>query len=106
MLNDHPVFVVMAVAVVAPLLAEIPVGLRVPGVVLEVLLGIVVGPQRLVLIEPDTFLSKMQLVGTAAVLFMAGLEIDFGHIRGRALSLGLRGWVASVALAFAALGLV
>jgi Kef-type K+ transport system membrane component KefB len=106
MLSDHPVLVVMAVAVVAPLLAEIPLGLRVPVVVLEVLLGIVIGPQLLGLIEPGAFLSKMQIVGTSAVLFMAGMEIDFGHIRGRALSLGIRGWVASVALGFAAVGLL
>ena len=43
-LSDHPIFVVMAVAVAAPLLAEIPIGLRVPVVVLEVLLGVLVGP--------------------------------------------------------------
>jgi H+/Cl- antiporter ClcA len=43
-LVDHPVFVVFVVAVAAPLLAELPVGRRVPIVVLEVLLGIVVGP--------------------------------------------------------------
>lgn len=34
-----------------------------------------------------------------AVLFMAGMEIDFKCIRGRPLSLGVRGWIASLVLA-------
>ena len=34
------------------------------------------------------------------------MEIDFEQIRGRPLSLALRGWVASVGLAFAAVGLL
>lgn len=106
MLSDHPVFVVMAVAVVAPLLAEIPIGLRVPVVVLEVLLGILIGPHVLGLIEPDVFLIKMQVVGTAAVLFMAGMEIDFAGIRGRPVTLALGGWLASLALAFGAVGVL
>jgi len=106
MLNDHPVFVVMAVAVIAPLLAEIPIGLRVPVVVLEVLLGILIGPQMLGLIAPDVFLVKMQVIGTAAVLFMAGMEIDFGGIGGRPLALALGGWLASLALAVGAVGVL
>ena len=99
-LGDHPVFVVMAVAVAAPLLAELRVGVRVPVVVLEVLLGILVGPHVLRLIEVDGFLSAMQIVGMAAVLFMAGMEIDFERIRGRPLTLALAGWTASLGLGF------
>ncbi len=36
----HPIVLVMMVAVAAPLLAEIPMGLRAPTVIFEVLLGI------------------------------------------------------------------
>jgi len=43
-LNNHPVLLVMAVAVAATLLAEIPIGFRLPVAVLEMTLGIVVGP--------------------------------------------------------------
>ena len=46
-LSTHPVLIVMAIAVVAPLLVEIPRGFRLPTVVLEMALGIVVGPQVL-----------------------------------------------------------
>ena len=34
-LNQHPVLLVMMIAVVAPLLAEIPIGFRVPESVLQ-----------------------------------------------------------------------
>jgi hypothetical protein len=44
MLAGHPVFWILAAAVLAPLLAEIPLGFKVPVVVLEVVLGIVIGP--------------------------------------------------------------
>jgi len=84
MLNDRPIFVVM-MRVLAPFLAEIPIGVRTPVVVLEVLLGILVGPHVLGVVDPQgsgRFLSSMQAVGTAAVLFMAGMEIDFRQIRG------------------------
>jgi Kef-type K+ transport system membrane component KefB len=106
MLGNHPVFVIMLVAVVAPLLAEIPIGVRVPVVVLEVMLGILVGPQLLGLVKSSEFLSTMQAAGTAAMLFMAGMEIDFEQIRGRPLSLALRGWFASVGLGFVAVALL
>ena len=44
---QHPILAVMAIAVTAPLLAELPVGVRIPVVVLEVVLGAVVGPHAL-----------------------------------------------------------
>ena len=47
----HPVFWLMLAAVAAPLLAEIPLGFRLPVVVLEVLLGIVIGPHVLDLVH-------------------------------------------------------
>lgn len=104
--EHHPIFVILAVAVVAPFLAEIPIGARVPVVVLEVLLGIVVGPHLLNLIQSGELLVLMQYIGTAAVLFMAGMEIDFEEIRGRPLSLALLGWVVSIGLAFLVVGLL
>lgn len=56
-LNNHPVLLVMAIAVTAPLLAEIPRGFRIPVVVLEMVLGIVVGPQVLGLARADGLLE-------------------------------------------------
>src|SRR5262245_36847123 len=106
MLSQHPFFVILAAAVLAPLLAELPAGRRLPVVVLEVVLGVIVGPHALGLVQFDKVLEVMFRVGMVAVLFMAGMEIDFQRIRGRPLSLGLLGWLASLALAFAAVALL
>jgi hypothetical protein len=46
-MNSHPVPIVLTIAVAAPLLAEIPIGVRLPAVVLEMVLGIIIGPQVL-----------------------------------------------------------
>jgi len=109
MFNDHPIFVVMAVAVLAPLLAEIPIAVRAPVVVLEVVIGILVGPHLLGLVDPKALgglLYYLQIIGTAAVLFMGGMELDFNQIRGRPLSLALVGWLASAVLALSAVALL
>jgi len=100
--NVHPVFWVLAAAVLAPLLAEVRMGFKVPVVVFEVLLGILIGPQVLALVSFDGFLKSMYVIGMAATLFMAGMELDFKHIRGTPLWLALRGWGASLLLAVAA----
>jgi Kef-type K+ transport system membrane component KefB len=103
MLSDHPIFVVFLVAVAAPLIAQTRLGSRLPVVVFEVLLGIVIGPQVLNLVADQGFLAFMREVGMVAVMFMAGMEIDFARIRGRPLALGTTGWLASLAIGGAAL---
>jgi Kef-type K+ transport system membrane component KefB len=98
---------VLAIAVAAPLLAEIPMGVRLPALVLEMMLGIVVGPHVLGLASADTLLEWIGgRLGLAALFFMAGMELDLGRVRGRPLSLAARGWVLSLALGLAAAGLL
>lgn len=86
-LAEHPVLHPALVVFVALLLTELRAGRRIPVVVLEVVLGIIIGPHVLGLVELEGFVATMLRVGTAAVLFMAGMEIDFEKIRGRPLSL-------------------
>ena len=102
MFDLHPVFWIMAAAVAAPLLAEVPLGFRVPVVVFEVLLGMAIGPHGLGLVRFDGFVAAMFTFGMAATLFMAGMELNFKHIRGTPLALALRGWGASLLLGVAA----
>jgi Kef-type K+ transport system membrane component KefB len=56
-LSNHPVFIVMAVAVAATLLAEVPVGFRLPVVVLEMLFGIAIGPHGLAITDAGGLLG-------------------------------------------------
>ncbi len=95
-MSSHPVFWVFVAAVAGPLLGRIPLGLRVPVVVIEVLLGILIGPHVLDLVQYGGFLSVMHTFAMAATLFMAGMELDFGEIKGRPLWLGIAGWGISV----------
>jgi Kef-type K+ transport system membrane component KefB len=106
MSTSHPVFWLMVAAVAAPLLARVPLGFKVPVVVLEVVLGVVIGPHVLGLAQFEGFLSTMFNLGMAATLFMAGMELEFGTIKGRPLSLALRGWGVSLLLGIAAVGLL
>ncbi len=105
-LAEHPVLVVMIAAAAAPLLAELPSRVRLPVVVLEVVLGVLLGPHVLGWLVPAPFVQMMFSVGMAAVLFMAGLEIDFARIRGRPLALALTGWLLSLAIGLVAVAVL
>ena len=102
----HPVFWFMFAAVAAPLLGEIRLGVKVPVVVLEVLLGIVIGPHLLGLVQFEGFVVTMFNYGMAMTLFMAGMELDFNVIKGRPLSLALGGWTVSLLLGIVVVGLL
>jgi Kef-type K+ transport system membrane component KefB len=106
MLIGHPVFWLFVAAVAAPLLAQIPLGFKVPVVVLEVVLGIVIGPHVLGLVQFEGFVVTMFTFGMAATLFMAGIELDFSAIKGRPLSLALRGWAVSLLLGIIVVGML
>ena len=104
-MSYHPVFWVFVAAVAGPLLGQIPVGFRVPVVVIEVLLGILIGPHVMGLVHYDAFLSTMHTIAMAATLFMAGMELDFSEIKGRPLTLAVGGWGISVALGLVVVGI-
>jgi Kef-type K+ transport system membrane component KefB len=70
-------------------------------VVIEIVLGIVVGPELLDLARPDDFLDFFSSLGLGMLFFFAGYEIDFDRIRGSPLRLGALGWLLSLALAYA-----
>lgn len=94
------VAVVAAVALAAPLIVGFT-GLRLPAIVLEILLGIVVGPQVLGWASNDEPVQVLALIGLAFLLLLAGLEIDFDRLRGRVLRLTGLGYAVSFAIALA-----
>src|SRR5215213_7477655 len=91
--------IVVAVAFTAPLLLGLFPRLLLPSVVLEIVAGIVVGPSVLDWVEVDEAVEVIALLGLAFVLFLAGLEIEFGKLRGRVLRLTLLGFAISFAVA-------
>jgi len=104
--SGHPAFWLLVAAVAAPLLAELPLGFKVPVVVLEVVLGIALGRHGLGLLHFDGLVSAMFTLGMAATLFMAGMELEWDRIRGRPLTLATIGWVVSLLLALALVGVL
>ncbi len=94
-------FVIVLVAALASVtVAVTPRRFTVPVVVVEIGLGIIVGPQVLSLATTDSFIDFFSNLGLGMLFFFAGYEIDFDRIRGAPLELGGIGWVLSVALAF------
>jgi Kef-type K+ transport system membrane component KefB len=91
--------IVVAVALLAPLALGFFPRIRLPAIVLEIVLGIVIGPSGLGWVKPDLPVSILALVGLAFLLFLSGLEIDIGRLRGRILKLTALGFVASFAIA-------
>jgi Kef-type K+ transport system membrane component KefB len=93
--------IVLAAAFAAVLVAVIPGRFVPPVVVVELGLGILVGPQVFDIAKTDGFIEFFSNLGLGMLFFFAGYEIDFQRIRGRPLKLGAWGWLTSIAVAYA-----
>jgi Kef-type K+ transport system membrane component KefB len=98
--------IVVAAAAAGVLAVLLEPRLAVPVVVIELLLGIVIGPDVLDIAEPDNFTDFFANLGLGMLFFFAGYEIDFRRIAGSPLRLALAGWAVSLALAYAVGGLL
>lgn len=99
-MDPQTVFLLPLLAVAAPLLASL-VGrvARVPLVVFEIVLGILVGPSVLGWAHPEAFTDTLAQLGLAMLFFVAGSEINFASIKGRPLTRAIIGWVISLVVA-------
>ena len=101
----HPSTLVLIplLAVLAPLLARaLGRWVRVPVVVFELVLGILIGPAVLGWVAPAPFVSTLADFGLAMLFFVAGTEIEFGSFRGRLGRRASLGWLISLAAGIAA----
>src|SRR5262245_2996408 len=96
-------FTNLLIVVAAGLLAPLALGffprVRLPAFVLEILLGIVIGPSGLGWAKPDTPVSILALLGLAFLLFLSGLEIDVDRLRGRIVTVTALGFAVSFVIA-------
>ncbi|THV33462.1 cation:proton antiporter [Glycomyces buryatensis] len=93
--------IVAFAAVLAPLASDrLERWVRLPSVVVEILIGIAIGPYMLGLVEPGIVLASISDLGMALLFFLAGYEIDFRAIRGKPIALAVAGWIVSFAAAF------
>ena len=91
--------IIAAIAFTAPLLLALAPALRFPAVVLEIIAGIVAGPEVLGWVEIDQPVRVLSILGLAFLLFLAGLEIDYEKLRGRLAGSATLSFFASFAVA-------
>jgi Kef-type K+ transport system membrane component KefB len=98
--------IVVAAAVAAAIVAFGGKRVLLPVVVLELLLGMLIGPDILDLAQGDEFIDFFSSLGLGMLFFFAGYEIDFERIKGDPLKLAIAGWILSLALAYTVGGLL
>jgi Kef-type K+ transport system membrane component KefB len=76
-----------------------------PTVVVEIVLGILIGPEVLDIADVNTYITFLSNIGLALLFFFAGLEVIEKEVPRRALERGTAGWIVSLAVGLA-LGLV
>src|SRR5277367_4680145 len=80
-ISFNSVLIIAVIAVLAPVLLGLLPGLPVPGAVLEVIAGVVVGPSVLNWARIDAPVEVLSDLGLGILLFLAGLEIDVDRLR-------------------------
>jgi Kef-type K+ transport system membrane component KefB len=91
--------VIMFVAMLAPLIAGWNPKYKTPVIVLEVILGIFIGPHVFNLANLDGIVGTLSELGLAFLLFMVGFDIDLAKMRGKILSRAINAWLLSFAVA-------
>jgi Kef-type K+ transport system membrane component KefB len=89
------VFVAVAAA---PIIAGASRRVLIPTVVVEVFLGILIGPDVLDLAEVDEFINFLSQIGLAFLFFLAGLEIELTAVRPPQAVRASLGWLLSIAI--------
>jgi Kef-type K+ transport system membrane component KefB len=100
---DNPVlsfFVILSAAVMAPIVADLIPKVKIPVVVLEIALGVIIGPQILGWAEVNSTVYVLGQLGLAFLFFLAGYEIDFNRIKGKPLKLAITSWLVGLLGAF------
>src|SRR3954471_13941511 len=93
--------IISAAAVLAPIGAEMLRRFRVPAIVLEIALGILIGPAVLGWAKVAPFIGGLSDFGLAFLMFLAGFEIDFNRVRGAPMSRALLSWGVSLGIGLA-----
>ena len=93
------VMAVLAIAVIAPLVAAAIPKVKVPGIVIEFALGVIVGPDVLGWVTIDEPLDVLSLLALGFLLFIAGTEVEVSSLRGPLLTKAIGGYVIGLVLA-------
>jgi Kef-type K+ transport system membrane component KefB len=100
-IDETSLLVIVASAAIAGLVVMVlSPKLTIPVVVVELVLGIIIGPDVLDFAQVDPTTDFLGDLGLGMLFFFAGYEIDFERIRGRSLELAVFGWGISLVIAY------
>ena len=91
---------ITALAASAPIVADLVPRPTPPLVVVEIFLGIIVGPPLLGLTHVTPIADLLSQFGLAFLFFLAGFELEPERVRGLPARLAVTTWLISLALAF------
>lgn len=80
-LNYSSLFVIAVIAFFTPFLVSKLKKIKVPYQVGEIFIGIIVGKSLLNIVKPDVGILFLSNLGLAYLMFLSGLEIDFGDLK-------------------------
>ncbi|HUD16823.1 MAG TPA: cation:proton antiporter [Acidimicrobiales bacterium] len=89
-------------AVLAPIISELTGRLAIPEIVIQIVLGILMGPYVFGLAHVGTVVTGLSDLGLTYLIFLAGYELDLDKIRGTPLRLATLGWAISLVIGLAA----
>jgi Kef-type K+ transport system membrane component KefB len=93
---------VACAAAVATIVSRLSSRLILPTVVVEIALGILIGPDVLDLAKTDPYIEFLSAFGLVFLFFLAGIEVIHSAVPRRLLTRGSLGWGVSIALGAAA----
>jgi Kef-type K+ transport system membrane component KefB len=100
-IDETSLLIIVAASALAGLLVMlIQPRLTIPVVVVELVLGIIIGPQVTDIAQVDPTTDFLGNLGLGMLFFFAGYEIDFERIEGKPMELALLGWGLSLVLAY------
>ena len=97
-LDAGSLVLVLAAASAGAILSRLHSRIILPTVVLEILLGILIGPEGLGWAEIDTYVDFLANFGLVFLFFFAGIELVEHRVARRSLVRGTAGWTISIAL--------
>lgn len=90
---------IVAIAVLSPFAADVVRRwIRIPGVVIEIVCGMLIGPHVLGWAHLDEVIEVLAEMGLVFLIFLAGFEIDPDEVKGRPVTRALQGWLVSLGL--------
>jgi Kef-type K+ transport system membrane component KefB len=97
---------IFCAAAIATIVSQLSPRLILPTVVVEILLGILMGPQVLDIANVDPYIVFLSDFGLVVLFFLAGIEVIHSNVPRRLLTRGTVGWGISIVLgAIAGFGL-